>query len=209
MNIHFNQKTPRFSLLKMVFFFCITSDCWKSPVLSVQESRHCSSRWLWYHWHDSWRSDQFWPKEKPGVSGQGSSACSLQQAVWRRKWASLVYERLFIRDISEIQVRGAVGFEETGKKIGKSNVCLELVLRGQKTGTPVTPCISSTSCHWGKEKGRRSRLGCWGSGVSSPPLAFLPHWVLPACMISATGKMKYLLFLVCCTLVLLRMKHSN
>ena len=117
-----NTLQPRVFSLKHSLFFCLLPDCWKPPVLPVHEPSHRRPRRLWYHWHDSRRSDQFRPEEKLGISGQGPAACSLQQALRRRKRAPLLYEQLFIRDVSGVQVKGVIAFGEACKVVDESNV---------------------------------------------------------------------------------------
>ena len=108
--------------LKNSLVLCLPPDCWEPPVLPVHEPSHRRPRRLWYHRHDSRRPDQFRPEEKLGVRGQGPAACSLQQALRRRKRAPLLYEQLFIRDVSGVQVKGVITLGEACKAVDGSNV---------------------------------------------------------------------------------------
>lgn len=189
-NIYF-RKNPNPWVFSLKLVFSITPDCWEPPVLSVHEPSYCSSRRLWYHWHDSWWSDQFWPEEKLGDSGQGPSARGLQQAVWRRKWASRIYKQLFIRDISEVQVRGVL-LEKLAKRCKSMMyvLCSELELRDRNLRLHGLLQVST--------EGRRKRdkqAGSLLSGAPHPTSRALVTLNCPSvCDFYILKKMKYLLF---------------
>lgn len=177
-NIYFRKKPkPWVFCLKIVF--SITPDCWKPPVLSVHEPSYRSSGRLWYHRHDSRWSDQFWPEEKLGNSGQGPSACGLQQAVWRRKWASRIYKQLFIRDISEVQVRGVI-LEKHAKRCKRTMyvLCSELELGDRNLRWLHALLQVSTE---GKRK-RDKQAGHFCLVLPIPPPEPVLHWFVPLCM---------------------------